>query len=144
MTALLWTAGLWLVCLGLFVLSASALRRATQRSPVLVPVTVPSISLRSVRQSPESIAAATCRDLATGLCDAVLVTERGRSLRVSTTEIPDAEGRRYEMFALEPHGRQWLIMVATLDELDLAISREIREWRSSPEAMERDCRWGEA
>jgi hypothetical protein len=133
-----------LVCLGLGLLGAAALQRATRPAPVLPWRPAPP-ELR-LRESPESIATRLCRDLAAGGVDSVVYVERGRTLRALSTElvVELTDGHdRVQWWALEVSPTQTR-MWSSLDQLDRAIAREIREWRSGAEAMERDWRVGGA
>jgi len=130
-----------LLCLGLGLLGTAALRRATRPAPVFPRPVAPV--LRRV-ESPESIATRMCRELATGRVPSVTYGERGRVLRAYSTElvVELTDGHdRVAWWALEVSPTQTRLW-SSLDQLDRAIARAIRGWRSGPESLERDWRVG--
>ncbi len=140
--AILSTIAPGLVCLGLGLLGAAAIQRATRPTQVLPWRPAPP-KLR-LRESPESIATSLCRELASGSVDSVVYVERGRTLRALSTElvVELTDGHdRVQWWALEVSPTQTR-MWSSLDQLDRAIAREIREWRTGPESLERDWRVG--
>jgi hypothetical protein len=135
------TYSIGLMIAGLAMIAAAATIRA------LAPMDAPSASVptsivlrHGTAESPESIATRVCRDLATGI-PRVEYQEGTRSLVACESELHTCAGP-VPMWTMYPHSAAGFVtMTVALDELDRAISAEVRAWRARPEAMERDVRW---
>lgn len=132
-----------LALLGLSLLGTVALQRAT-RVTAGSTVARPPIRLASQLESPESIGARMCYELARGLVAEVRHSENQRAVSVEAVTLLDASGARHRMYAVVPLGPSPLVLARDLAEAAEAIADVVREWRAGPEALERDVRVGGA